>query len=101
MNKSHNGVSRFFHEEGHAEFYMLQDLDGFKRKWDKGAGVPYLRNRKKKLLVSYDDEQSIAKKAYYILDNNAGGVIIWTIAGDYMENGDTPLLEVLHQKLGD
>jgi chitinase len=72
---------------------------GFKRKWDDKAKAPYLVNRKKKILVSYDDEESVGYKADYILDNNVRGVIIWTIVGDYLENGDSPLLEVLHNKL--
>jgi len=97
----HSGVSTFFHPEGFADYQMLENKGvGFRRKWDEKAKVPYFVNRKKKILVSYDDEKSVGYKADYILDNNARGVIIWTIVGDYLENGDSPLLHVLHEKLG-
>ena len=96
----HSGASTFFHPEGFADYQMLDNNGaGFKRKWDDKAKAPYLVNRKKKILVSYDDEESVGYKADYILDNNVRGVIIWTIVGDYLENGDSPLLEVLHNKL--
>jgi chitinase len=96
----HSGASTYFHPEGFADFQMLENNSaGFRRKWDNDAKVPYFVNRKKKILVSYDDEESVGYKADYILDNNARGVIVWTIVGDYLENSDTPLLEVLHKKL--
>jgi chitinase len=96
----HSGASTYFHPEGFADYQMLENNGaGFKRKWDDNAKVPYFVNRKKKILVSYDDAESVGYKADYILDNNVRGVIIWTIVGDYLENGDTPLLNVLHEKL--
>lgn len=79
---------------------MLVNLDkGFKRKWDDQAKVPYLVNKRKQIVVSYDDEESVGYKADYILENDIRGVIIWTIAGDYLPDGQSPLLDVLHQKL--
>ena len=101
LYRPHVGVSTMFHEEGHVQYYMLDNLDKrFKRKWDKQAKVPYLVNKKKNILVSYDDEKSIGYKADYILEKQARGVIIWTIGGDFTDDGQTPLLDVLHDKLG-
>lgn len=101
LNRPFAGASTFFHKEGHVEYYMLQNINKrFRRYWDKQAKVPYLVNKKKNILVSYDDEKSIGYKADYILEKQARGVIIWTIAGDFTDDGQTPLLDVLHDKLG-
>ena len=101
LNRPHTGASTLFHEEGHAEYYMLHQYDkSFKRHWDDQAKVPYLVNKRKNILVSYDDEQSIGYKADYILKKQARGVIIWTIAGDLIDDGQTPLLDVVYEKLG-
>lgn len=96
----HSGVSDFFHPEGFADYQMIEkNPDGFKRKWDKKAKVPYLVNRKKKIVVSYDDVESITHKANYINDVGARGVIIWTIIGDYSDAAETPLLDALNKTL--
>jgi GH18 family chitinase len=46
--------------------------------------------------VSFDDEESISLKAQYVVDHKAGGVIIWEITGDYLEDGKTPLMDALY-----
>ena len=42
----------------------------------------------------------MALKAQYVLDHKAAGVIIWEITGDFLPDGATPLLDVVHAKLG-
>jgi GH18 family chitinase len=69
------------------------------RFWDDRAKVPYAVDSSWNSLVSYDDEESVALKAQYVLDHHAGGVIIWEITGDRLPDGDTPLLDVLSAKL--
>ena len=53
--------------------------------------------------VSYDNAQSIALKAQYIVNNNLAGAIIWEITGDYLETtvgsgviANTPLVDTLN-----
>ena len=70
----------------------------FSKYWDDNAKVPYLISEDKKILISYDDEKSIGMKAAYVLDNHARGLIIWHIMGDYFENRQTPLLDVIFNK---
>ncbi|MBC8193152.1 MAG: glycoside hydrolase family 18 protein [Candidatus Marinimicrobia bacterium] len=97
---SHTGASTYFHPEGFADYQMIvNNPKGFKRQWDSKANVPYLINKKERILVSYDDPESIGLKADYINDTGARGIIIWTIVGDYFEDGSTPLLEELNRKL--
>ncbi|HTX18326.1 MAG TPA: glycosyl hydrolase family 18 protein [Bacteroidota bacterium] len=65
------------------------------RHWDNIAKVPYLILPEKRVLVSYDDEESVALKASYVVGHGARGVIIWEITGDYTAEGKTPLLDAI------
>jgi GH18 family chitinase/lysophospholipase L1-like esterase len=51
--------------------------------------------------VTYEDEASVAAKAQYILKNNLGGAIIWTVAEGAVDpaTGRNPLLDALKLNL--
>ena len=92
----HAGSDTLHFPHGGAFYYNIVDhLPELTRYWDERAKVPYVVSRSWNTLVSYDDEQSVGFKAQYVLDNNAGGLIIWEITGDYGEDGKTPLLDVI------
>ncbi|MCF7889422.1 MAG: cadherin-like domain-containing protein, partial [Victivallales bacterium] len=89
--------------------YIMQNKQGWTYHWDDTAKVPYLT--KDNYFLSYDDENSIQCKADYVMDHNAGGVIIWQVFGDwdagkvektyakklpYCSNVSTPLLDIIH-----
>jgi chitinase len=97
----HSG-SDTVHFSTHGCFYydIVPVMDKFTRHWDDRAKVPYLVSQEWKTFISYDDEESVGHKAQYVLDQNAGGVIIWEITGDSMPDGKTPLLDVISGKLG-
>jgi chitinase len=44
--------------------------------------VPWLYNAAQSTMISYDDEESLAIKANYIIDNNLGGAMFWELSGD-------------------
>ncbi|GAF90857.1 unnamed protein product, partial [marine sediment metagenome] len=48
-------------------------------------------------LISLDDEESVALKAEYVINNNAAGIIIWPLMGDYLNDSKTPLLDAIYQ----
>jgi chitinase len=77
---------------------VVKVMDKFKRYWDDRAKVPYLVSSEWNEFISYDDEESVEMKAQYVLDNNAHGVGIWEITGDYLPNGGSPLLNVIYTK---
>jgi chitinase len=77
---------------------IVEKMNLFERHWDPKAQAPYLSSRSHNILVSLDDEESVALKADYIIKNNAAGIIIWPLMGDYLTNGKTPLLEKIYQK---
>jgi chitinase len=64
---------------------------GWNSGWDDCAQVPYLQNPGQSVLLSYDDEKSVALKCRFIKEKQAAGVIIWEISQDYY-GGDSVLL---------
>jgi chitinase len=55
---------------------------GFVRYWDPVSSVPYLYSAEKHMFVSYEDAESIAGKANYVLANKLGGVMFWDYSAD-------------------
>ncbi|MBT3209463.1 MAG: T9SS type A sorting domain-containing protein [Bacteroidetes bacterium] len=110
LHQTHSGSadnSTFWEDDGSPLYYnVLNKMNLFSSFWDSQAQVPYLLGNSINTFVSYDDEQSIAMKAQYVVDNNARGVIIWEITGDYIETSSgsgtiagTPLADTLNYVL--
>ncbi|MCR5154029.1 MAG: chitinase [Lachnospiraceae bacterium] len=49
--------------------------NGYVRYWDEEAMAPYLFNGS--TFLSYDDEESLANKAKYVVENGYGGLFYW------------------------
>jgi chitinase len=73
---------------------------GWTRSWDECALVPIARKADQKVIISYDDEQSIGAKCRYVLDKDAAGVIIWELTQDDV-NGQPVLLKVVGQSFAE
>lgn len=58
-------------------------INGWNSHWDANAKVPYLT--KDNYFLSYDNVRSIKEKAYYVVDEDLAGLIVWNVYGD-MEN---------------
>ncbi|MFC8175371.1 chitinase C-terminal domain-containing protein [Streptomyces sp. NPDC013012] len=58
----------------------------YARKYDSTLVAPWLWNAQKKVFLSTEDEQSVAKKAEYVVDRGIGGTMVWEMAGDYAWN---------------
>lgn len=55
----------------------------YTRNYSNSLVAPWLWNDTKKVFLSTEDEQSVGAKADYIVDQGAGGAMIWELAGDY------------------
>nr|WP_199068108.1 glycosyl hydrolase family 18 protein [Chromobacterium sp. ASV5] len=55
----------------------------YQRNYSAALAAPWLWNASKKVFLSTEDEESIARKAAWIEANNVGGVMFWELAGDY------------------
>jgi chitinase len=92
-------TSLFNDQDGIRYAQIVDKKDLFERFWDSGAQAPYLISDSLHMLIAFDDEESVARKADYVIQNNAGGLIIWPLMGDYLKDGKTPLLDVINKKL--
>ena len=95
----HQGAdTSLFKKEGDLLYsQIVEKMDLFERHWDPKAQAPYLISKSHNTLVSLDDEQSVALKAEYVINNNAAGIIIWPLMGDYLPEGKTPLVNAIYQ----
>jgi len=96
----HQGADTTLFKEGGDLLYsqIEEKMDLFERHWDPKAQAPYLISKSHNTLVSLDDEESVALKAEYVINNNAAGIIIWPLMGDYLKDGRTPLVDAIYQQ---
>lgn len=99
----HQGPDTTLFKPGQDILYrdIAEDMDLFENHWDSAAQAPYLISKESSTLISLDDEKSVTRKSEYIINNNGGGIIIWPLMGDYLDNGKTPLLDAIYQKLSE
>lgn len=55
----------------------------YQRYYDGVSVAPWLWNAEKKVFLSIEDEESMATKLQYVIDNGVGGIMFWELAGDY------------------
>ncbi|HVO69685.1 MAG TPA: glycoside hydrolase family 18 protein [Aggregatilineaceae bacterium] len=66
------------------------------RYWHDEAGVPWLYNADRQLMISYDDPESLRIKAAYVRSESLGGIMFWELSGD---TGAHTLLNALYEQL--
>lgn len=62
--------------------YRDISVDGYTKRWDSVAMVPYLVNSSGGMILSYDDETSIGLKADYVNTKGLLGAMYWNIEAD-------------------
>lgn len=67
------------------------------RHWHDEAQVPWLYSPATGVMISYDDPESLQKKADLVHQKGLGGAMFWELSGD---TADSELLDVLHGSLG-
>ncbi|MEZ4663548.1 MAG: glycosyl hydrolase family 18 protein [Caldilineaceae bacterium] len=55
---------------------------GYSRQWHAEANAPWLYSAASKIMISYDDAESIVRKTDYIRQHNLGGAMIWELSAD-------------------
>jgi chitinase len=96
------GKNQGLHQPGKFKrFVPLKELrkkytaaSGYIRYWDKEARAPYMYNARKRIYLTYDDEQSIAAKCAYVQEKALNGIMFWELRLDIPENG---LLDQIYQ----
>jgi chitinase len=85
-------------EEGTLSYREIEQayLPAYTRYWDDQVKVPWLYNKSTKIMISYEDPQSIAVKARYVIEKHLGGIMFWDLGQD---DRKSTLLSAIHQQL--
>jgi chitinase len=76
----------FASDEGTPLYYSIIGVqDEFYFFWDDSAMAPYGISPTNFSFLTFDDTESVERKAEYINEHNLRGAIIWEITGDYIE----------------
>lgn len=91
-----SGLYQKFQKSLYYGYNEVMDLSnsGWTYLWDDCSQVPYVQKPDRTMIVSFDDEKSIALKCRYIVEKKAAGVIIWEITQDEYK-GSSVLLKVV------
>jgi len=58
------------------------NMNGYVSYWHSEGKVPWLYNPFAQIMITYDDEESIAEKASYIIAEDIGGAMFWEFSSD-------------------
>lgn len=78
----------FYHGVSYSRLYdSVNKGRGFIQYWDSVAKAPFAFNAERRILVSYDDAQSVKAKTQYAIRRKLGGIMFWQLADDKFNNG--------------
>jgi chitinase len=83
----------------YANLHKLQHDQGWARRWDDETRTPWLISPDQKMVIGYDDAESVALKAEWARKQGFRGVFFWQIAADRLPDGTNPLQEAARKAL--
>lgn len=99
LNKGLYRPCSFYRGVSYSRLYDSVNISrGFVQYWDSIAMAPYALNAERKILVTYDDAQSLKDKTKYVIQNKLGGIMFWQLADDRFKSG---LLDVIYNTLNE
>lgn len=63
-------------------------VGNYVEKYDAVAEASYLWNAEKQVFLTTENERSFRAKVQYAIDQGAGGIMFWEMAGDYSKPGE-------------
>ena len=67
-------------------YTRINALEGYEKRWDEKARVPYIVNENGEFVCGYEDARSLAIKCQYILDQGLLGGMYWEYNSDNASN---------------
>ena len=77
---------------------QLENTAGWEKYRDPYTKTPWLYNRDKQVVLTYEDEESLKARCDLINNNDYGGLIVWDASGD---NAKSTMLNIMNNKLLD
>ena len=84
----------------YSNLHQLEKEKGWTRIWDKETQNPWLIAPDHKVVVGYDDAESVAIKTEWAMKQGFRGVFFWQIGADLLPDNTNPLQEASRKKLG-
>ena len=73
---------------------------GYTRYWNELARVPWLYNPETKIMITYEDPQSMTEKVNLVKQFGLAGIMFWELSGDVRDpNSADSLLNTIHSTL--
>jgi len=84
LYQSHTGVPMGTWEAGVFDYSDIAAnyVPSYTRYFHEEAKVPWLYDPATGIMISYDDPDSLGRKAAYVRDRGLGGVMFWELSGD-------------------
>jgi chitinase len=73
---------------------LMQDST-YVRYWDEKAAAPYLYSKRDSAWITFEDEESMARKMNFIKENGLGGAMFWELSEDPSQS----LLNTMYQEM--
>lgn len=100
FGKPFNGVCQGTWEDNIYDYNRLP-LNGFEEHFDANLGSAFCYNKDTKTYITYDNPASIQHKLSYIMDNQLGGIMSWSINGDKPSGDSRCLTDIIYSTLND
>jgi chitinase len=94
-NATKTGIPR----GNYSNLHQLEKEKGWTRIWDKETQNPWLIAPDHKVVVGYDDAESVAIKTEWAMKQGFRGVFFWQIGADLLPDDTNPLQEASRKKL--
>jgi len=85
-------------EDGTLSYREIEQtyLPTYTRYWDEQSKAAWLYNGTTKIMISYEDEESIAAKAKYVIQKHLAGIMFWDLGQD---DRKSTLLDAINKAL--
>ena len=83
----------------YSNLHRLLHEEHWIRKWDDETKTPWLCSPDGRIVIGYDDAESVSLKTQWAMQQGFRGVFFWQIAADRLPDGSNPLQEAVRQKI--
>ncbi len=95
-------AGKYTKSDGFLAYYEIEELieDGtYSYYWDDKTKTPFIYSATDKVLVGYEDENSLEYKLDYIQSKDLAGAMIWAIDLDMFQDKEYPLIGAISNRL--
>jgi chitinase len=81
----------------YSNLHRLLNQGNWTRQWDDETKNPWLSSPDGKIVIGYDDAESVAIKTQWAMEQGFRGVFFWQVAADRLPDGANPLQQAARE----